>query len=181
MVKFNCENCNDEFKVTPFRATSKKYKTRFCSMICRSQFGTKSRICKQCSKPFVSKMSGILRGWGNFCSRRCAASSTITSFYKPCECCGKKFKAAAAQAKKGWAKFCSVKCRAFAQIKPKFQRKCTDMLATINRCIKLSKKKDTQINGWPDKRIGSSAVEEKVLSDQFRVEQISTHDWFRER
>jgi G:T-mismatch repair DNA endonuclease (very short patch repair protein) len=81
-------------------------------------------ICQTCGKLFYLKPSGIKKGKGKFCSRKC--KEEWQSWYNKgsnnpawkggpirCECkeCGKIFYTPLNEIKKGWGKYCSRQCQ----------------------------------------------------------------------
>jgi hypothetical protein len=85
----NCLICNKIFKVI---APSREKRTKYCSKQC-CLIGRRKGILKQCSicdtKIYV-KRAYLLRGYGNFCSRKCFNWSRKGEMKKCC-ICGKNF------------------------------------------------------------------------------------------
>lgn len=117
---FVCGNCGEEFEKPNWEAKSSK----FCSVKCRAEARSKltekvERACGHCGISFTTTPNQITRGYGKFCSVKCARKSRVTSEERLCKHCGKSFTATPSTNKV----YCSNKCR-FADRPQKVSVKC---------------------------------------------------------
>ena len=74
-------------------------------------------ICKHCGKEGSAAPNKIKKGYGKFCSRKCATDWRSLHFSSDmiCAVCGKKYRVVRARVDAGWGKFCSLKCHGESQ------------------------------------------------------------------
>lgn len=73
--EFKCSSCGEIF----YRSPSKVKEEMFCSHSCRAQAQKNSITvsCEECGKPFQSVPSRLAKGYGKYCSHRCARQKDI--------------------------------------------------------------------------------------------------------
>jgi len=76
---------------------------------------TVKTICSWCGIEFESPISSINKGYGKFCSKKCADYSRVKKEIKICPICGKEFTTTPSEIKRNRGIFCSHKCRGIAK------------------------------------------------------------------
>jgi membrane protease subunit (stomatin/prohibitin family) len=68
------------------------------------------RTCETCGKRFLVYPSGIKRGQGVYCSRRCHDNRNGPRLIRSCQNCGKRFEESPAAVARGEGMYCSPEC-----------------------------------------------------------------------
>lgn len=118
-----CKICGKMFLVYP--SGIKRGQGKFCSKECQGIWhgkhfvgeksncwkgGKTERQCLICNKIFSVYPSGVNRGQGKFCSKKCQDISRTEKIVRQCLICGKEFSTKSSLIKIGQGKLCSKKC-----------------------------------------------------------------------
>jgi hypothetical protein len=123
-ILIECDNCGKIFEIEKRRCCA------LCNLCSRKSKKHPNRKCAECGEMFFTIPSQIKKGWGIFCSRKCAGKYRSKNrrgdkstnwrggeVKRICLECKKIFYIKPSEIKKGKGKYCSVKCVNLARSK----------------------------------------------------------------
>lgn len=113
----------------------------FCFIAAISYLYIMKVNCKHCGIEHEQRPANIKRGWGNYCSKSCAAKNRVRLKKEVlnnavCAHCSVSFYIRPSKVKKGEGKYCSIKCKKFGmypQLVGDEKKQCLDCKRVLDR------------------------------------------------